>query len=355
VAQADDTTDVGSVILASFENEDYSTWPYSRRLLLNTTSSGAYVPGMVTDFPVLVRLHRGNFDFSQSRGTDIRFSNAQGAHLRYEIEQWDPAKGEAAIWVRVDTIRGNSNQNYLTLLWGRNQVPDWSNGQLVFDTAAAFGGVWHLKESAADTLANRLYADATPAENHGNDRILGSDTAGLIGNGQYFSPTDYIQVHPIQTLKPSGRLTVSGWFKASATGTEGGDLLSMGDSYGLRVYPQGAGVFLPKPGVNQWQALDWRDANLLDTAWHYLVGVYTGKDMLLYVDGRFQASLPFTGSLSYLMAPDFFIGRHGTGKSAYKYSGYLDEIRVSATARSADWIRLCFENQRVNGTLVEFK
>ena len=48
----------------------------------------------------------------------------------------------------------------------------------VFDTAAGFAGVWHLGEEAADTVANGLYRDATPAGNHGNDRIASTGNAG---------------------------------------------------------------------------------------------------------------------------------------------------------------------------------
>ena len=36
--------------------ENYATWPRYKNLTINTTSSGANVPGVVTNFPILVRL-----------------------------------------------------------------------------------------------------------------------------------------------------------------------------------------------------------------------------------------------------------------------------------------------------------
>jgi len=42
-------------------------WSYSRQVYLNTSSSGASVSGDVYNFPVLIRLNSGNFDFTQAR------------------------------------------------------------------------------------------------------------------------------------------------------------------------------------------------------------------------------------------------------------------------------------------------
>ncbi|MBN1306462.1 MAG: hypothetical protein JXA18_00995, partial [Chitinispirillaceae bacterium] len=71
--------------------EDYATWSYSQRILLNTTSTGAEVNGTIRRFPVLIRLNPGNFKFfSQTRagGADIRFAKSDGTHLPYQIERW---------------------------------------------------------------------------------------------------------------------------------------------------------------------------------------------------------------------------------------------------------------------------
>ena len=140
-ATPDSLTDIGALKLASFENENYSAWPYSRRLTLNTTASGANVPGNADDFPVLVRLDKGNFDFSGSRGNDIRFSDSKGKRLRYEIERWDSAGAMAEIWVRLDRVLGNSNAQFITLHWGVPGAEDFSDGRQVFTAEAGFAGV----------------------------------------------------------------------------------------------------------------------------------------------------------------------------------------------------------------------
>jgi hypothetical protein len=42
-------------------------------------------------------------------------------------------------------------------------------------------------------------------------------------------------------------------------------------------------------------------------------------------------------------------------KNARYFRGKIDEIRIAGTARSSDWIKLCFMNQKQRGLLVEFK
>ena len=37
------------------------------------------------------------------------------------------------------------------------------------------------------------------------------------------------------------------------------------------------------------------------------------------------------------------------------WNGKIDEVRVEKVARSADWIKLCFMNQREDDKLVRFK
>jgi hypothetical protein len=45
----------------------------------------------------------------------------------------------------------------------------------------------------------------------------------------------------------------------------------------------------------------------------------------------------------------------GTGNFPYYFKGMLDEVRISSGACSADWIRLCYMNQKSDDALVVFK
>ncbi len=355
-ATALDTNDIGAVRLASFENENYSAWPHARKLYLNTTATGANVAANVDDFPVLVRLNKVNFDFSQSRGgVDIRFADAKGKRLRYEVERWDSAAALAEVWVRVDRVNGNSNAQFITMHWGLAGAQVIADSRQVFGADAGFAGVWHLDEDAPDTVTADLYKDAVgydPAA----DRTASTDRSGVSGHGAGFNGNDYISVavaNPL--LQPNDKLSVSAWVRAARTASLGGNILSMGDSYNLRLMPGGSCRFSFFNG-EVVQVETPKGVNLLDSAWHHLAGTYDGANLSLYVDGKLSAHIAGTGSFDYRFWPGFVIGRHGNRKPGYDFYGNIDQVEVSGeVARSADWIRLEYENQRADAKLVEFR
>src|SRR5271154_3671681 len=91
-------------MVAGEARADYQGWKHSGSIYLLTTPEGANLAASteVEDFPVLVRLHKDFFNFSQAKanGEDVLFSTADGKPLAYEIDEWDPTGGTASIWVR---------------------------------------------------------------------------------------------------------------------------------------------------------------------------------------------------------------------------------------------------------------
>ena len=83
-------------------------WNYRRQLTIN----GGLVDELLTDFPVLVKLDSSFFDFSKvkTNGEDIRFTNSdETTLLKYEIEKWNSASGQAQIWVKIPSLATGSN------------------------------------------------------------------------------------------------------------------------------------------------------------------------------------------------------------------------------------------------------
>src|SRR4051794_22535591 len=73
--------------------QTYAGWSTQARIILNTGAAGANVAADVKGFPVPLALTEANFDFSKAKpkGEDLRFSDAAGPALPYEIESWDAA------------------------------------------------------------------------------------------------------------------------------------------------------------------------------------------------------------------------------------------------------------------------
>ena len=329
--------------------------PYSRRVYLNTTVTGANVAGNVTGFPVLVRLNGGNFDFNQAyrTGEDIRFSKPDGTFLPVEIEHWDAQNGVAGagvaeIWVRLDTVFGNDSTHYMIMSWGvpSSGLSPVSNN--VFDTANGFQGVWHLEETGNNNAGN--YKDATAHANNGTGTGTPVQATGAIGYGQTFSGANYISTTKYIGISGTARRTLSAWVNINNTSSPilgwGTGACNVNKFYSMFWSTQ---YKLWACGV--WQA-DY-SAGTADTSgnWVYTTATYDGSSAHLFANG---VEVGFGNTYAYATADT--IGQIGFAKGGdYYCKGTIDEARIENTARSADWIKLCYMNQKAVDALVVFK
>ncbi|MCX6872716.1 MAG: DUF2341 domain-containing protein [Verrucomicrobia bacterium] len=189
----------------------YQGWRNSGSLYILTTPEGANLPATASEenFPLLVRLNKDWFDFSQAKanGDDLRFASASGTPLGYQIEEWDAAKGNASMWVRIPVIKGNARQE-IEMHWGKADVAGESSGPGVFTEAAKFAGVWHLNDSAA-------LADSTVRRNvASNSNAI--RTQGNIGQCVEFSaPKSQINLPAASLNGIGGEISVSLWANVS--------------------------------------------------------------------------------------------------------------------------------------------
>ncbi len=331
---------------------------HAKKLRLNTTATGANVAGNVLDFPVLVRLNTGNFDFSQAQinGGDIRFSRTNGSSLPFEIERFDAQNGIAEIWVRLDTVYGNDSAHAIVMSWG---VPSSGLSPVshnVFDTANGFVAVWHLSGTGSDPVV-----DATANHYNGVPTSLSSAamTPGIIGQCQRFNGINSFVTMPATSASKlnfpeQGTYSVSAWVNDDALDNVFHTIVSKGDAqYNLQVRSQ----------TNSWQFSECMAAAgytvVMSPAsagtWNLVVGVRNGGKQYLYVNGICTDSvIQVTVGAARYTGDDFTLGKM-PGGTQYYFGGMLDEVRVSSFALSADWIKLCYMNQKSPDALVVFK
>jgi hypothetical protein len=95
------------------------------------------------------------------------------------------------------------------------------------------------------------------------------------------------------------------------------------------------------------------------TAWHHVAAVFdrsgNGK-CKLYIDGSDVSSLPAGGDIASIGAlvnsAPLRLGADANGGCPWK--GSMDECSVSWKARSPDWVRLCYMNQKQQDALVKW-
>jgi hypothetical protein len=332
-----------------------SCWNFSEKIFLNTTVSGAGIENNVYNFPLLLRLSKDNFDFSKAMpsGEDVYFTKIDGTRIDFEIERWDPQAQLAEIWVKIDTVAGNTSKQYLIMFWGNSNSIVNSNPAAVFDTSDGFTAVWHLSQPNGKTIS-----DATINGIHG-EAVSTTTANGAIGLAQSF---DGISSH-IQTpetgdnklnFPEKGSFSVSAWVKTNILDSSyQGILYKSNFQYGLQIRPE-----------NNWEFFTfvendgWENTNYTATAhtWHFLTGVRIGTQQYLYLDGTcVDSSISFVSStLSKDTLTHLEIGHclNGGLEPDRYFDGTIDEVRISRVATSPDWIKLCFMNQKEKDMLV---
>jgi hypothetical protein len=345
---------------------DYHTWKYSKRVVLNSSTSGAGVAGTVTGFPVLVRLTAGNFTFSQARGKgeDIRFTKSNSMPLSYQVERWDSSGQTAEIWVRIDTVFGNNGTQYINLFWGNRLAPSESSGPAVFDTAEGFVAVYHLGEAsgnAVDASANSLNGYVYGGLQYG--------TSGNIGLAPSFNGTgSYLDAGNSDKFAMSSKngFTVSAWVKRAGGSVSGAHegiagkynwvggpyreyVLSNDPDNGFMFEISGNGMDTSANGETNLYA------NVIpaNDKWYYVVGVKDSATMKIFINGNEKNSTAKTKIFGSSLST-FKIGLIDDDNALFRqyFNGNIDEVVVANTNRSADWIKLCFENQRIGQNFV---
>ncbi|MDB5103728.1 MAG: LamG domain protein jellyroll fold domain protein [Fibrobacteres bacterium] len=332
-------------------------WAHSRKILLNTSATGANVAGSLADFPVLVRLNADLFDFTQAKadGSDLRFSDNSGKNLPYAIERWSAADKAAEIWVSVHNVAGNSSTGYITMDWGSAGATDAQNPAAVFDTAFGFAGVWHMDDGGPGSDGAAKYRDQTPNHNDGTDFAAPDPAPALVGKGQAFTvPPDRVEIRSSPSVALTSALTLSAWIKGTLwdTGTGRNNLIFRKGNgspiaFDLSIKDGHLKLFL-----NDFDSLGTTGRGVLDTGkWYHVAAAWTGSTLQLYVNGKPDLAAPLarTGVLPQDTLPLFLGSRnHNIDATADRFKGTLDEMQVSRIARSADWIRLAYENQKAN-------
>ncbi len=365
IIRSAEATRLDSLVVDSAGTENYATWPYARKIRIHASSVG--VVGPVADFPLLVRIYGDDSVFGKSDGKDLRFAAADGRHLAFELERWEPATRLAEFWVHLDSLPpgasapAGSDSGEITMYWGKPNAPLLSDGPAVF---ASFAGVWHLSEAqwGTDSLAT---SDASPYAATAFGHLAPGNRRAVWGYSGLFAGTQYLMAPGSDSLRPAAAVMLSAWIRPTATDVDGGEVASLGDNYALRVKPDGTPMFFAfddaawdghsPASIRKWKLCEAKGIKVMDQRWHWLVGMADGAMLRLFVDGEEKAAVPFAQKLAYPLGKDFWIGRNGGDDNLHDFRGQIDEVRVTRQVRSAAWIKLAYENQKSGSTLLEFR
>jgi hypothetical protein len=119
-----------------------------------------------------------------------------------------------------------------------------------------------------------------------------------------------------------------------------------------------------------WQFWEYHDRAGWETSaqqatlkqWVLVTGVRDGAAQYLYVNGESIDSVSLKSDMTPRnTARNLILGRAheltvlSNSKSSFCYfRGKIDEVRISSAAKSKDWVRLCYMNQRTDDRLIVY-
>ncbi len=367
-----DNVPVASFTLWDWDADKYTTWAAYHADLTDTRYTGT---STLTDFPVLVRVNAtsipGFYDQCQPDGRDVRFTDAAGNVLPFELNAWDP-EGESSWWVKVPEYKANSY--VATINWG--VTLDEEGGEIEMpendptQVWSEYAGVWHFDETIVGDAATAVSADATA---NGYDAVptLGTNaggagiqaqmvsTNGVFGLGRVNSTASYtggnrLVAEGSEALALNEVLTFSGWVKVdgisgsnlivsrkeTAAGADGWQIGLWGASSTGSLAIWGSSSSAGGPTVS--------GTSLAAVGYFYVNIVFNGANRTVIFNDSYYNT--YTGQAvasdnAYALA---FGGGAGTGSQLSLWGGY-DEFRLRPAASSRDWALAEYQQANLTG------
>jgi hypothetical protein len=238
----------------------------------------------------------------------------------------------------MPTIKGNARQE-IKMFWGKTNAKSESSGPVVFNESNGYLSVWHMNDPVKDEAGTVESKDTGTAS-----------SSGIIGKSRRFDVGKGINCGENITTYPSGSSPHSSeaWFKAEQSNAP---ILGWGNDH-----PQGKVImqFFSPPHIQiecWFSGADVRgESKLPMSQWIHVVHTFKNGDSRIYVNGALDGVSTSTGAPLAIKTPArMYIGGWYNN---FRFVGDLDEVRISKVTRSADWVKLQYENQKPMQTLV---
>ncbi|MHA2282406.1 MAG: DUF2341 domain-containing protein [Promethearchaeota archaeon] len=318
------------------------------------------------NFPVFISLLDSdlkNHVFSSS-GNDVAFAyNAEW--LDHELELFDQSfngtHAQLVAWVRIPFL-STTRHTIIRMYYGNSTMGSRENPEGVWDSN--YKAIWHLSESSGGIDA---IMDSTSNENNGTD--YGSPTFG--SNGKLDGAIDfkgdiedeYITMPTTASLNgitEGDYYTYEAWFYPDQV-PPGVPADHNNHRYGIMIKKDPHhGLYYDRDqyfAIEHWLDIGGPSVRAVSSGtyspgkYYHIVAIASNLDgyLKLYVNGNFEGETTWTGGTTpwdYGSVP-LRIGIANPGAPIYRWpaDGKIDEVRISDTARSEDWIKTEYKNQ----------
>ena len=323
-----------------------SSWSYRKKITINHTK----VADSLTDFPVLISTTSNDLSSkAQSNGNDILFTQSDGiTKLNHEIESYTSSTGALVAWVKTNL--SSTTDTVLYMYYGNSGASDQQNTTSVWDSN--YAAVYHLRESGF------TYYDSTAYHNNITAGVIPTRSTGGIGYWQLFDGTsNYLTIPAGAGL--TGAFTLEAIVKAQSTSTSevvfGYNRTDYSNSPGLSLGFSLASnaIFIGHAGLQK--SLSPASLYMATGTTYWWSNAHPSTSTItFYINGADQTAnygdtTYFNNSSTY-----YTIGARNYGGYGLFWNGYIDEVRISSTTRSAAWISTSYNSQNSPLTFMTF-
>ena len=313
-----------------------SDFTYYKIITINQTMVNQSIGAGI--YPLLVSTTDTDLrDHAQADGDDIVFFASDNTTLLpYEQEFWNSTTGELVEHIGVTDI---TNVSYIVMYYNNSTIANSENAEGVWDSN--FVVVQHLNETPAGTTY-----DSTSNNNDGTTVNLTSadQVSGQVDGSLDLDGDDHISLSNV-AIGNNAAFTISTWMNG-ADGT-----IVYGEGYsGDTAWAAFLGIVADTniscyyiKENNAWKAITLGTTQVND-GWHYITLTQINKSYrTIYIDGVAEDTNTDTvGDMSILDTASIGVLERATFTSYL--IGTVDELRISDSARSAEWTKTEYNN-----------
>lgn len=292
---------------------------------LKTVGNGGFIQNTITRLGITIPA-----DFIVT--SDATCATVTGYH--WGVSAYDGTAGTITVWVKMTLTTGSTVAP--TVCIGNISVSTFQGGTQGSEYDSNVLRAYHFGTSSAQNL-NDFSANAANLTATGSAAAVGEVDGGVSFNGT----SDNLDGGTGSDLTGWTEFTVEWWFNGNAVGTNFPRMLSKGtiNVSGFAMFWNGS--------VISWQVCPSgcttvNTASVSGSVFHQIVGTYSTLSGIqhLYLDGTNTQNT--NANAVSTTASDLFIGAQPASSSWY--GGTMDEVIISKSERSLDWIN----NERSN-------
>ncbi len=327
---------------------DFPGWNRKHAITINNSMVDGSIA--LTDFPFLVTLDHlntevvdGGANSALNGGGDLRFSSDAAGSNRLAIEVVEfatsaiPANRRCQVWVKIPSLSATTDTTIY--VWynktGETQpaTTDTYGSQAVW---SGYEAVWHMENDPSATAPQILDATGNGHNLTSSGSMTSGDVvSGAIGNAITFDGSNDRFALASNAIIPNGSFTITSYVNWNGSNSYNAVVANSSPWSGIWVNNGSGGRAVYSDGTQRFSNTGTVPANTVVK----VDFVVTSGDSQHFFDGNGDATSTqaiSSGNLAY-------VGAEST--SGGFFAGWLDEIRISPSSRTASWLKTEHNNQ----------